>query len=121
MQRPLITIEGGKPKGRLSYASAWVVTTLAMLMPLKLRIWFSMAINFLYNHIRATSRIGVFFAARVLTAILIFLTYWLVLGPTALLARLLGRDYLSLREVKGTYFKPKEPQDTTGEEFSRQY
>ena len=121
MQRPLITIEGGKPKGRLGWLSAWVVTSLALFMPLKLRIVFTIAINFIYNHIFATTRLGLFFAARVLSRVLIFLVYWFVLGPSSLAARLLGRDYLGLKEAGDSHFKPKEPADESAERFERQY
>lgn len=121
MQHELITMEGGKPKKRLSLLSAYIVCGLAALMPSKVRISFMFAINFIYNHIFATTRLIVAFFCRRLTYLLIFLTYYLVLGPTAILARLLGRDYLMTRPVNGSMFTDKEPPDATEERFERQF
>lgn len=121
MQVPLITHEGAKPKGRLSYLSALVITSLAVVMPVRLRITFSIVINFLYNHIFATTRMGMCFAARLLTHALIFLTYYLVLGPISLLVRLFGADYMRTSEAEGSLFLMKEPEDSSEERFERQF
>ncbi len=123
MQHELITMEGGKPKKRLGLISAYIVCGLAALMPGKVRIAFIFVINFIYNHIFATTRLIAAFLCRRLTYLLIFLAYYLVLGPTALLARLLGRDYLMSRRrpANGSMFTDKEPPDTTEERFERQF
>ncbi len=44
------------------------------------------------------------------THVLLFVAYWLVFGPAALVLRLLGKDYLRLRERSAnTYWLPREP------------
>ncbi len=121
MQVPLITIKGGKPKRRLSYISALLVCSLAVLMPVRVRVAFAFVINFIYNHIFATTRMIFSFLGRQLTHFLILLTYFLVLGPLALVARLCGRDYLGAAEKKGTFYTTKEPADSSAERFERQY
>jgi len=120
-QTPFYTIEGGEPKRRLGWLSAAVVCSLAVLMPVRVRIHFTTAINFVYNHVLATTRLILAFLGRGLTHALIFLAYFLALGPAALLARLLGRDYLGEREAPGSLFSEKEPADAAEERFSRQY
>ncbi|MFH2203229.1 MAG: hypothetical protein ABIJ96_08965 [Elusimicrobiota bacterium] len=121
MQHELITFEGAKPKKRLSLASAYIVCTLAALLPGRLRIAFIFAVNFVYNHIFATTRLIVAFLCRQLTHLLILLAYYLVLGPTALLARLLRRDYLLTRRRQDSMYTDKEPADSGEERFLRQY
>lgn len=121
MQHELITMEGGKPKRRLSLISAYIVCLFAALLPIKLRITFIFVINFIYNHILATTRLAAAFAARRLTRLLIFLAYFLVLGPTAVLARLLGEDYLGERAAGESFFTAKEPPDESEERFERQF
>jgi len=121
MQHELITMEGGKPKKRLNLLSAYVICFFAALMPIKMRITFIFVINFIYNHILATTRLLVMIMAKTLTHALIFIAYYLVLGPTALWARLMGHDYLSLRAPPGSMFRDKEPADTTEERFERQF
>ena len=119
MQTPLYTREGAPPKGRLSLVSALVVCGLALPLPVRARIAFTFAINFIYNHILATSRLALAFIGRQLTHGMIFLAYFLVLGPLALAARILGRDYLGAREEPT--WRPKEPADETEERFQRQF
>jgi len=119
MQVPLYTREGAGPKKRLSLASALIVCALAVPLPVRARIAFTFAINFLYNHILATSRLVLAFIGRQLTHAMIFLTYFLVLGPLALAARLLGHDDLGAREEPR--WLSKEPADATDERFQRQF
>ncbi|MBI4676507.1 MAG: hypothetical protein HY748_02870 [Elusimicrobia bacterium] len=120
MQRELITIEGGRPKTRLSLVSAYAVCSLAILMPVRVRLLFTLAINFIYNHLFATGRVILSFVGRRFTGLLIFLTYFAVLGPTSLLARLLRRDYLGTADA-GSFFRPKEPPDAGAERLLRPY
>jgi hypothetical protein len=119
MQVPLYTREGAAPKRRLNIVSAVLVCALAVPLPVRARIAFAFAINFIYNHILATSRLVLAFVGRQLTHALIFLTYVLVLGPVALAARLLGRDYLGAREEPR--WLEKEPPDAADERFQRQF
>lgn len=121
MQVPLITIEGGKPKRRLSWLSAVTVCSLAVLMPVRVRIAFTLAINFIYNHVLATTRMILYFLGRQITQLLILLTYFLVLGPLSIVARLLGRDYLAEAETEGSCYSAKEPADSGAKRFERQY
>jgi hypothetical protein len=114
-------MEGGKPKKRLSIVSAYIVCLFVALMPIKVRITFIFIINFIYNHILATTRLIVMVLARGFTHVLIFLAYYLVLGPTAIAVRLMGRDYLSLNKPDGSMFTDKEPADKTEERFERQF
>lgn len=120
-QSPLITRDGAKPKGRLSYLSALLITRVGSLLPSRLRIRFTFILNFVYNHFLASARMGSAFAARALTQTLIFLVYFLVVGPLSLLARLLGRDYLGTADRPGSFFQEREPADATSERFERQY
>lgn len=121
MQVPLITRPGAKPKSRLGYYSALVVVWVLGLLPSRGRVAFAIALNFFYNHVFATLRMGASFASRALTRVLIFLTYFLVLGPVSIFARLTGADYLLMREKEGSLFLPKEPADETEERFLRQF
>lgn len=120
-QTPLITRDGAKPKGRMSYVSALVITRLGAVLPSGLRIRFTFVLNFVYNHVLASGRMGSAFVARALTQTLIFLVYFLVVGPLSLLARLMGRDFLSTADRPGSFFHAREPADTTSERFERQY
>jgi hypothetical protein len=108
-QTPLITRDGARPKGRLSYLSALVITRLGAALPSGLRIRFTFVLNFIYNHVLA------------LTQTLIFLVYFLVVGPLSLIARLMRHDYLGTAERPGSFYREREPADTTAERFERQY
>jgi len=121
MQHELITFEGAKPKTRVGIVSAYIVCSIAALLPGRLRIAFIFVVNFIYNHVFATTRLIVAFLCRQLTHLLILLAYFLVLGPTAVLARLLGRDYLLARPRRGSMYTDKEPADRGEERFRRQY
>lgn len=114
-------MEGGKPKTQVNIVSAYVVTSLALLMPVRGRTAFAFLINFLYNHVFATTRMVLYFLGRRLTRLMIFLTYFLVLGPTAILARILRRDYLSVSGDPQSFFQDKEPADQSAERFLRQF
>jgi hypothetical protein len=120
-QTPLITRDGARPKGRLSYLSALVITRLGAALPSGLRIRFTFVLNFIYNHVLASARMGSALAARALTQTLIFLVYFLVVGPLSLIARLMRHDYLGTAERPGSFYREREPADTTAERFERQY
>lgn len=121
MQHELITIEGGRPKKRLNIVAALVVCALAIPLPVKARLAFTFAVNFVANHVLATARLVLAFLCRQLTHLLIFLTYVFVVGPLAAWARLMGRDYLGATAADGSFFQPKEPPDAGPERFERQY
>ena len=121
MQYELITYEGAKPKRRLSALSAWFICAVSAVLPLKLRVGFVFFVNFVFNHVRATIRLIIAFLARQVTHLFIFLSYFLVVGPTALVVWVLRKDYLSTRKVEGSFFTSKEPADSTTERFERQY
>ena len=126
LQPEQIPVEGGKPKAAMSPMWATIVTTIAMFLPIRLRVWFTFAINFLSNNLYAVFRLGLAYVGRAFLHLLITLAYFLVVGPTALFARLFGADYLSTRPMafagpEGSYYTTKEPPDTTEERFERQF
>lgn len=121
MQVPLYTIPGGKPKQRVGYLPALLACSLAAVLPVRLRLVFTFALNFIHNHVLATLRLILFSLGWLLTHALIAMTYYLVLGPLAVAARLLGRDYLSTAPRPGSWFSAKEPADETEARFLRQY
>jgi|GEM_PF-5110967 len=120
MQQPLITIEGGKPKKRLGLVSSWLICAIALPLPVRARIYFVFLVNFIYNHVLATTRLIISFLGRRFADAMIFLAYYLVLGPLALFGRLL-RPSRSAAAPGGAFFSDKEPQDSTAERFERQY
>jgi len=121
MQFEQVPLEGGVPKGRVGVVSAYVVSTVALVLPIRARTAFAFALNFVYNNARATLILLGAWLSRAVTGVAIFAVYWLVIGPTALVARALGRDDLRLRRVQGSMFTTKEPPDDTEERFLRQF
>lgn len=121
MQFDQYTEEGKPPKERVGLGSAYVVSTLATVMPTRIRTLFAFALNFIYNRVTATFRLLGAWIGHVATSVAIFLVYWLVVGPTALIVRALGADYLRARPVQGSNLTDKEPADTTAERFRRQF
>lgn len=120
-QPPLVTRTGAAPKGRLPYLPSLIVCSVAAVLPVRGRILLAMAANFLFNHVLATARLAAFAAAKAAVEALVFVTYFLVLGPAALLARALGDDTLGVRGEPDSFFTEKEPPDTTDERLSRQF
>lgn len=120
MQRELIPLAGGPPKGRLGLLTAWLACCLALPLPARPRIVFAFLLNFADNRLGASAALAGGWlrdrAARALTA----LVYFLVLGPTAVLARLMGRDYLGVGAGAESFFLPKDPPDPR-ERLLRQY
>lgn len=56
------------------------------------------------------------------TQVLLFLTFWLVFGPVAIMRRLTGADDLRLKDVpRDTYFVPKKQVPVTLESCRRQF
>jgi|JI10StandDraft_1071094.scaffolds.fasta_scaffold237611_2 hypothetical protein len=121
MQFDQFPVEGGEAKQRVGMFSAYVVSTLAAILPIRVRTAFAFALNFVYNNFRATLVLLGAWLSRGVTGASIFFVYWAVIGPTAMLARLFGRDDLRLRPVQGSMFTKKEPQDDSEERFLRQF
>jgi len=120
VQQPLITIEGGKPKKRLGLIPSVIVCAAAIPLPPRARIYFVFFVNFVHNHILATARIVISFLGRRFTGALIFLAYYLAVGPMALLVRFLGGTGTAAAD-EGSFFTDKEPEDSIRERFGRQY
>jgi hypothetical protein len=116
-----IPFEGGKPKKQLPLVGAYFVNAVVFFLPLRLRVKFIYAMNFLYNNPTASLRMAFGWIGMRFTYLLIWLTYYLVLGPTALVARLLGYDELGLERDEPSFYTDKEPADTTEARFLRQY
>ena len=121
MQFDQVTVEGAATKGRVDVVSAYVVTAIAMVLPLRVRTAFSFALNFVYNRVGATFRLLAAWIARGLAQVAMFLVYHLVLGPTALVMRWFGSDDLRPTLKDGSYFTDKDPADEGEARFSRQY
>jgi hypothetical protein len=119
MQTPLVTRENAAPKRRLGIVSAVVVCSIAAVLPVRVRIVFTFAINFVYNHVLATARLLLAVVGRWFTRGMIFLAYFLAVGPAALAARALGGDYLDARG-RPRYWA-KEPPDGSRQRFQRQF
>ena len=77
MQFEQVPLEGGKPKARVGLVSAYVVTLLAAILPLKVRTAFGLAINFVFNQTAAIVRMVAALLSRGVTSVAIFLVYWL--------------------------------------------
>lgn len=116
MQQPLITIEGGKPKERLALIPSALVCGVALVLPLRARIYFVFLVNFIHNHVLATARIVLSFLGRRFADALIFPAYYLGLGLAALLTRRGGAA-----ADEDSFFTDKEPEDSSRERFERQY
>jgi hypothetical protein len=122
LQPEQIAIKGGKPKQALSLFSASVITTIGMFMPVRLRVAFTFAINFLFNNVYAVFRLASAYLGRAFLHLLIFLAYYLVVGPTAVIARMLRSDHMRVGLFDGgTYFTSKEPADQNEDRFLRQF
>jgi hypothetical protein len=121
MQNEQVVFEGAAPKAPVNLFASYVVTTIAMFLPLKVRTAFAFALNFLFNHFWATLRLLAAWVMRAINHVAIAAVYFLVLGPTALWMRLWGRDDLHSPLVGGSYFTDKEPEDETEDRFLRQY
>jgi hypothetical protein len=121
MQFDQFPVEGGRAKARVGLFSAYVVSTLAAILPIRARTAFAFGLNFVYNNLRATLGLLGAWLSRGVTDGAIFLVYWAVVGPTAVLARLVRRDDLRLRPVQGSMFTEKEPPDDSEERFLRQF
>lgn len=121
MQFDQYTSEGGPPKARVGLVSAYVVSTLAAILPTRVRTLFAFGLNFVYNRVGATFRLLGAWLALGVTNVAVWMVYWLVIGPTALVARLLGQDDLRSRPVTGSNFTVKDPPDSTEARFQRQF
>lgn len=121
LQFEQIPLEGGKPKGRVSLFSATVVTAMAMILPLRLRTALGFALNFLFNDVRASILMLFGWISQRITVVAVFFVYIFVVGPTALVARLLGHDPLRLRPHQGSMWTDKDPADAAPERFERQF
>lgn len=121
LQHDQIVLEGEQPKARMGMVSAWVLTTIAAVLPIKMRVAFGFGVNFFFNRFNATLRFFLGYLSMAVTAVVITLVYFLILGPTALVARVTGRDYLRLRPATGSMWTDKEPADDSEERFLRPY
>jgi hypothetical protein len=94
-----------------------------VLLPVRARIAAAWALNFAFNGLSEASRVLAFLLGRALLRAAIFVTYYCVLGPVALVSRLSGADDLGTRpaEEGRSFFVPKEPEDDCEERFLRQY
>lgn len=122
MQFDQYPVDGGAPKARMSLFTATVVSLLAAVLPIRVRTAFAFGLNFVMNSARASFvLLGAWLSAAV-TGVAIAAVYWLVIGPTALVARvLLRRDDLRLRLHDGSHFTVKEPPDDSEDRFLRQF
>ena len=116
-----VPYEGGRAKKPLPLWAARVVSALAFLLPLRLRVRFIYAMNFLYNSLGASIRMAFGWLALHITRMMVLASYFLVLGPTSMLAKALRADPLGLRRTGDSYFQTKEPADASEERFLRQY
>lgn len=121
MQPEQVPIEGRRAKQPISLLSAHVVTFIAAILPVRLRVVFTFIVNFFYNNVYASARLAVAFLGRAFLSALIFLVYWLVIGPSALLVQLMGYDYLREKPREGSLWELKEPADATEDRFERQF
>lgn len=113
--------EGGEAKKPLPLISAYIVSSIAFLLPLRTRVRFNYAMNFLHNDPRASFSMAFAWVGMRFTGMMIWLAYHFVLGPTAMVARLFGADYLGLKRDGDSFYGPKEPPDQGEERFLRQY
>lgn len=121
MQFEQVPVEGGPAKGRLALLPSRIVAVMAALLPIRIRTAFGFALNFVFNRAGVSLRLLLASVSAALSGTAIFLLYFLVVGPTALFARLLGQDDLTTRPAEGTMFQAKELPDQSEERFLRPY
>lgn len=121
MQFEQVPIEGGPAKSRLALWPSQLVALLAAVLPIRVRTAFGFALNFLFNRVGVTLRFLAAGVSGMISAVAIFLLYYLVIGPSSLLARALRYDDLTERRAKSTMFQTKAPPDDSDERFLRQY
>ena len=110
----------GESKPQPSLAAAYLVCATALLLPGRIRIVFTLALNFFNNRVLSTSKLFLYFFSRRIVDLLMYLGYFLVVGPVALCARLAGNDYMGTAEAE-SFFQDKEPADEDEKGFARQY
>lgn len=55
-------------------------------------------------------RIFLFLAAKILliqTTLILTVVYFLILGPVAILAKVISRDFLNTQSTRGTFWRPR--------------
>lgn len=69
-------------------------------------------------------RIFLFLAAKILliqTTLILTVVYFLVLGPVAILAKVISRDFLSTRSARGTFWRPRRSLKINLKQARKQY
>ena len=95
----------GESPSRRWHVSASLITFMAMIMPVRVRVAFTFGINFLFNNAYAVFRLGLAYLGRAFLHTLIFLAYYLVIGPQV--AQLMGEDHLSVKPSRAPTSPPK--------------
>lgn len=110
-----------KEKKRLGLISSYVMCVLALIMPHRLRVIFTFILNFIYNNIVVSLKIVASVINSLLVGVIIFLTYFFIVGFCSLIARLSGKRYLSGDIQQLSYFLDKENSSESLEKSFRQY
>jgi uncharacterized protein YqhQ len=110
-----------KEKKRLGLISSYAMCMLALIIPPRLRIIFTFILNFIYNNIVDSVKIVVSIVNSFLVGVIIFLTYFFIVGTCSLIARLSGKRYFSGDSRQPSYFLDKENSSESLEKSSRQY
>lgn len=110
-----------RDKKRLNLAACWAGLALAAALPPRGRAALGYAYSVLLNAPRAALNISGAWLSDRLAGALIFLLYWVVLGPCALAQRLAGKDWLGASPDRDGCFSPRDPAEDNSDDLRRPY
>lgn len=110
-----------RDKKRLSLAACWAGLALAAVLPPRGRAVLGYLYSALLNPpLAALAVAGAWLSERVSSA-LIFILYWVVLGPCALAQRLSGADWMGVRPREDSYFNGRRTDEDNSDDLERPY
>lgn len=110
-----------RDKKRLSLAACWAGLALAAPLPPRGRAALGYLYSALFNAPLVCLAVGGAWLGDRLSSVLIFVLYWVVLGPCALAQRLSGTDWLGVRLGEGGRFSRRLADEDNSDDLGRPY
>lgn len=98
------------------------VVGFALILPVRIRVLFIIFLSFIENSFSKTLQIVFYFLQGFLNRLLIFFTYYLGIGMSSVIYRILRMDYLNQRgDKRNTFWSEKEMIKNAREHLKRQF
>lgn len=110
-----------RDKKRLSLAACWAGLALAAPLPPRGRAALGYLYSALLNPPQACLSVGGAWLGERIAGVLIFVLYWVVLGPCALAQRLSRADWLGARPGQGSRFSGRLADEDNSDDLRRPY